>query len=144
MSQQYVETWNYSLNVATDLHLYFEHFQKLQPGAQWKCMDKDWVKIMAVLWVSNFFWNKEQDTLIEVNVTLEQVSQRGGSCPIPESTQGQVGWGCEQVDLVQSVPVHCRWLELDLWGSFQPKPFCDFHVLWCSSQVFSKVYPPWC
>lgn len=48
---------------------------------------------MAVLWVSNFFWRKEQDTLIEVNVTLEQIAQRGGSCPIHEKHSGSGGMG---------------------------------------------------
>ena len=39
---------------------------------------------------------------------LEQVSQRGGRCPIPGSSQGQVGWGTEQPDLVEDVLAHCR------------------------------------
>ena len=40
--------------------------------------------------------------------TLAQAAQRGGGCPIPESFQGQVGWGSEQPDMVKDAPAHCR------------------------------------
>jgi len=45
--------------------------------------------------------------------TLEEVSRRGGRCPIPENIQRRVGWGFEQHDLVEDVPAHCRGLGLD-------------------------------
>ncbi|KAK4830021.1 LOW QUALITY PROTEIN: hypothetical protein QYF61_008284 [Mycteria americana] len=38
--------------------------------------------------------------------TLEQVAQRSYRCPVPGSVEGQVGWGFEQPDLVEDVPVH--------------------------------------
>ena len=44
----------------------------------------------------------------EGSETLEQVTQRGGRCPIPGNIQGQVGQGSEQPDLVEDVPAHCR------------------------------------
>ena len=40
--------------------------------------------------------------------TLEEVSQRGGGCPIPGNIPGQVGQGSEQPDLVEDVPAHGR------------------------------------
>ena len=40
--------------------------------------------------------------------TLEEVAQRGGRCPIPGNVQGQVGWGFEQLGLVEGVPAHGR------------------------------------
>jgi len=43
--------------------------------------------------------------------TLAQVTQRGGRCPVPGNTEGQVGRGSEQPDLVEDVPAHCRELE---------------------------------
>ena len=39
--------------------------------------------------------------------TLAQVAQRGGRCPSPGITPGQVGWGSEQLDPVD-VPAHGR------------------------------------
>jgi len=44
---------------------------------------------------------------------VEQVAQRGGRCPIPRNSQGQVGLGSEQPDLVEDVPAHCRGVGLD-------------------------------
>ena len=44
-----------------------------------------------------FFYN-------EGGETPAQVAQRGGRCPIPGNTQGQVGRGSEQPDLVGDVP----------------------------------------
>jgi len=44
--------------------------------------------------------------------TLAQVSQRGGRCPIPGNTEGQVGWGSEPPALVEDVPAHCRGIGL--------------------------------
>lgn len=43
----------------------------------------------------------------------EALAQRAGSCPIPEDTQGQVGWDSEQTDLVEDVCDHCREVGLD-------------------------------
>jgi len=40
--------------------------------------------------------------------TLEQVAQRGGTCPTPVSIQGQAGWGSEQPGLVEDDRAHCR------------------------------------
>jgi len=46
--------------------------------------------------------------------TLERVAQRGsGGPPIPGNTQGQVGRGSQQPDLVKDVPAHCRGVGLD-------------------------------
>ena len=57
---------------------------------------------------------------------MEWVSQRGSGGPIPGDIQGQVGWGSEQLDLVDDVPAPCRGLDLDdLKGPFQPKAFYD-------------------
>lgn len=42
---------------------------------------------------------------------LEQVVQRTCGCSIPESIQGQFGWGPTQPDLVQGVPAHGRGTE---------------------------------
>lgn len=39
---------------------------------------------------------------------LEEISQIGGGCLIPGSIQDQAGWGCEQPNLVEKVPDHCR------------------------------------
>jgi len=55
---------------------------------------------------------------------LEQVAQGGCGCPLPGSTEGRAGWGCEQPGLEGGVPAYSRGLELgDLKGPFQPKPF---------------------
>ncbi|KAK4812030.1 hypothetical protein QYF61_025021 [Mycteria americana] len=40
--------------------------------------------------------------------TLEQVAQRCSGGPIPGNVQGQIGQGCEQPDLLEDVPAHCR------------------------------------
>ena len=40
--------------------------------------------------------------------TLEEVAQRSCGCSIPKCVQSQVGWGFEQPDLVEGVPVHDR------------------------------------
>jgi len=53
-----------------------------------------------------FSYNKDGET-------LEQVLQRGGRCPIPGSSQGQVGWDSEQPGLVEDAPAHCRGVALD-------------------------------
>jgi len=44
--------------------------------------------------------------LDEGGEALEQVAQRSCGCPLPGSVQGQVGWGCEQLALVEGVPAH--------------------------------------
>jgi len=46
-------------------------------------------------------------------VALEQAAQRGGECPIPEDTHGQVGRGSECPDVAVGVSVHCRTVGLD-------------------------------
>lgn len=57
---------------------------------------------------------------------LEQVAQGGCGCPLPGSTEGRAGWGCEQPGLEGRVPAYSRGLGLDdLKVPFQPKPFCD-------------------
>ena len=56
---------------------------------------------------------KEEIFYSEGAETLQQVSQRGGRCPIPGNTQGQAGRGSEQPDLVEGVPAHCRGVGLD-------------------------------
>lgn len=43
---------------------------------------------------------------------LEQVSQRGGQCPILGNIQSQAGWDSEQPDLVEDVLCPCRGLEV--------------------------------
>ena len=55
--------------------------------------------------------------------TLEQDAQKSCGCPLPDSIQGQAGWGCEQPDLERVFPA-CTWgLEVDdLRCPFQPKP----------------------
>ena len=55
-----------------------------------------------------------------------QVAQRICACRLPGSAQGQVGWGFEQLGVVEGVPAHSRGVELgDLGSPFQPKPFHD-------------------
>ena len=50
--------------------------------------------------------------------------------PLPESTQGQAGRGCEQPGLEGGVLAYSGELELDdLKGPFQPKPFYDSMIL---------------
>jgi len=44
---------------------------------------------------------------------MERIAQRGGRCPIPGKSEGQVGQGSKQPDLVKDVPSHCRELGLD-------------------------------
>ena len=41
-------------------------------------------------------------------VTLKQVAQRGGRCPVFGYIQCQAGWGSEHPDLAVGVPVHYR------------------------------------
>jgi len=43
---------------------------------------------------------------------LAQVAQGGRGGPFPVNTEGQVGRGSEQPDLVEDVPPHCRGVEL--------------------------------
>ena len=46
--------------------------------------------------------------------------------PLPGSTAGQAGWGCEQPGVMGGVPAYSTGLELDdLKGPFQSKPFYD-------------------
>ena len=53
-------------------------------------------------------------------------SQLGCGCPLPESIQGQAGWGFEQPGLEGGVPACSRGLELDGHkGLFLPKPFYE-------------------
>ncbi|KAK4832329.1 LOW QUALITY PROTEIN: hypothetical protein QYF61_021779 [Mycteria americana] len=56
---------------------------------------------------------RKKPFMMRVGETLEEVALRSHGCPIIGSVQGQVGWGFEQPDLVEDVPVHGRGLELD-------------------------------
>ena len=47
---------------------------------------------------------KEVTVYDEGGGTLEQVAQRGGRCPVPGNTQGQVGRGSEQPGWDEDVP----------------------------------------
>lgn len=38
----------------------------------------------------------------------EQVGWRSGGFHMPANTEGQVGWGSEQHDLVEGAPAHLR------------------------------------
>jgi len=49
----------------------------------------------------------------EDSETLDQVTQRGGRCPISGNFQSQVGRGFQQPDLMEVVPAHCRAVGLD-------------------------------
>ena len=62
--------------------------------------------------------------------------------PHPESTQGQVGWGCEQHGLEGGVHAYSK-LERDgLKGPFQPKPFYDSTLsLYIYAQLFEGKIP---
>ena len=65
-------------------------------------------------------WNTDANSLV-----------RGGTgcpeklwCPIPGGTQGQVGWGPGQPELMGGSPAHCRgWSSME-FSLFQLKPFC--------------------
>ena len=57
--------------------------------------------------------HKEEICHNEGGETLEQVSQRGGRCPIPGNIQDHVGWGSEQPGLVEDVPAHSGRARLD-------------------------------
>lgn len=46
-----------------------------------------------------FFYN-------ESGRTVAQIGQGGGGCPTSGTTQGQVGWGSEQPDVVENAPAH--------------------------------------
>lgn len=48
----------------------------------------------------------------EGDKTLEQVAQRGGGCPVPGNSQGQVGQDSEQPDLGENFPALCRVMRL--------------------------------
>ena len=57
-------------------------------------------------------------------------------CPIPGGTQGQVGWGPGQPELLGGIPSQGRGLQLhDLQGLLQPKPFYDsmYDIIPCCS-----------
>ena len=54
---------------------------------------------------------KEEIVYSESGETPAQVAQRGGRCLIPGITQGQVGQGSEQPDLVEDGLAHCRGLD---------------------------------
>lgn len=51
----------------------------------------------------------EEDFYIEGGETVAQVARK------VRNIQGQVGQGCEQTDLVENVPTHCKggWIGLD-------------------------------
>jgi len=42
---------------------------------------------------------------------LKRVAQRDSGGPIPRKIQGQIGWGSEQLYLVEDVPAYCRGVE---------------------------------
>lgn len=44
---------------------------------------------------------------------LEQVTQRGGGCPVTGDIQGQTGWDTKKPDRAVGVPVHFRVVGLD-------------------------------
>ena len=48
-----------------------------------------------------------------VKERMEQITQRGGRCPIPQNIPGQAGRGSEQPDPGEDVPAHCRGVGLD-------------------------------
>ena len=77
---------------------------------------------MALNWKRQIQTRYQEKILYcEGKETLEQVAQGDCGCPIPESIQGQAGWGCEQPGLEGSVPAYSRGLELDDFeGPFQP------------------------
>lgn len=50
----------------------------------------------------------------EVGEALEQFSQRSCERPIAGSVRGQVGWGSEQVGLMETFSVHVRAVEIRL------------------------------
>lgn len=43
---------------------------------------------------------------------VKQVAQRGGGCPVPGNSPGQVGQDSEQPDLVEGFPALCRVVDL--------------------------------
>jgi len=62
----------------------------------------------------NGFRLKENRFTLDIRMksfTLEEVSQRNCSCPIPGSVKSQVGWGFEQPGVVKDVPAHGRGLD---------------------------------
>lgn len=59
---------------------------------------------------------------------MEEVAQRSCQCPIPESIQGQTGWGFQQPGLMETVPATAgNWN----WMIFQvpPNPNYSFSLL---------------
>ena len=54
------------------------------------------------------FRHEEEILYCEAGEALEQAAQRSCGCPVPDSVQGQAGWGFEQLGLVAGVPVHGR------------------------------------
>jgi len=82
-----------------------------------KTMNPFWHSLFSIAHV--FIWKG----LYIIFITF---AQQGCRCPLPESTQGQAGWGCEHPGLEGGVPAYSRELELDgLKDPFQPKPFYD-------------------
>ena len=53
-------------------------------------------------------WTQEEIFYEEGGEKLGRVAQKSCGCPVMGSVQGQVGWGFEQIDLVEDVPVHGR------------------------------------
>ena len=56
--------------------------------------------------------------------SLECVSQRGGGCPVPRDTEGQAGWGSEQlIELWVSLFIAWGLDKMPFRSSFQLKRF---------------------
>lgn len=75
---------------------------------------------------------------ITVRRFCSTIAQQGCKCPHPGSTQGQSGWGCEQLGLEGGVPADSRGLELgDIKCLFQSKPFYHSVILNSNTEVLS-------
>lgn len=61
----------------------------------------------------NFQTRYEEDIFYNKGFeTLKQVAQRGGKCLIPGNIHGYVGWGSEQLGLLEDFPACCRGVRL--------------------------------
>jgi len=71
-------------------------------------------------------WWKEQEEERSTVRPWHSCPERSCGSSIPGGTQGQVGWGPGQPELLNGSPAHSMGLRLGgLRDSFQPKPFCD-------------------
>jgi len=69
--------------------------------------------------------------------TLERVAKRGGRRPIPGTIPGQIGWGSEQLGLVEDIPAHCREVGLVTFWSLPTQSIQWFNVLFLTGSVLS-------